>query len=176
MFRMSELIGSPTQTNVISMPETKLDTQFLTRRPRRKPAAVAKGGPILIVDDCPVEARLSERAVERLNPSFQIKVLGSGPELIAYLEGVGASLNPGATPVPSVILLDLRMPEVDGFAVMECLAKQSQFPIVPIVALTDFDDLPRLKQAYALGIRSYLIKPITEDALRSVFSSLGFPV
>jgi CheY-like chemotaxis protein len=161
--------------SVISMPENKLDTQFLVRKVRRKPATFATGGPILIVDDCPDKARLSEHAVERLNPLSQIKILGSGPELIAYLQCVGACSGP-VTPVPSMIFLDLKMPEMDGFAVMEWLGKQPQFSLVPIIALTDFEDLPRLKQAYALGARSYLLKPITEDALRNVLSSLGFPV
>jgi two-component system response regulator len=158
------------------MPNRKTDTQFLRRTIIRKPQRVAIRGPILIVDDNADDANLAKRAFERLNPQFAITILGSGHELVAHLQGVGASSEPTGVSAPAVVLLDLRMPEMDGFAVMDWITKQPQHASIPVIAMTNFDDLQHLKRAYASGVRSYLLKPIREEALRSAVSSLSISI
>src|SRR5208282_6506517 len=97
-------------------------------------------------------------------------------ELVAHFSGVGASSNPTASSVPCAILLDLEMPELDGFAVMERLKQQPQFANIPVIVLTNYTDLSYLELAYALGAHSYLLKPINADLLSGVLWSLGISV
>ncbi len=157
-------------------PERKPDTEIWRRKTTRHAAASAVRGPVLLVDDNPDDARLAQRAFQQLNPHLPITLLGSGRELIAHLQGVGeGASNSGTLPVPSVVMLDLRMPEMDGFAVMEWIAKQPQLTNIPVIAMTNFTDLHHLKRAYALGVRSYLLKPVREDTLRSALASLNIP-
>jgi CheY-like chemotaxis protein len=129
-------------------------------------AASAAFGPILIVDDDLDDAGLAFRACQQVNPNLSVAVFGSGQELINYLQDPGSRL-------PSLILLDLKMPEMDGFAVMEWAAKRPQVANIPIVVLTNYTDLPHLKRAYALGARSFLMKPIQADGLHSALVSLS---
>jgi CheY-like chemotaxis protein len=160
------------------MPE-KTDTRFVARSTRHKRAAPPASGPILIVDDNPDDAKLAERAFLQLNPDLPLIVFSSGRELIDHLEGKGKQVpaNAAAPTSPLAILLDLNMPEMDGLAVLEWCAKQPEaISNIPIIVQTNFTDLPHMKRAYALGARSYLLKPIDLNALRSVLSSLSISV
>jgi two-component system response regulator len=133
-------------------------------------------GPILIVDDNPDDAKLAQRAFERLNPQFPLTVVGSGRGLLEYLEGLSTASRDEAARVPSVILLDLKMPEMDGFTILEWMAKRPAFAGIPVIILSTFDDLYHVKQAYSLGARSYLLKPISGDSLRDALTSLNITV
>lgn len=158
------------------MPDPRIDTPSRRKEISRKMAASVSRGPILIVDDNPDDAKLAQRASERLHPQFPVNFVGPGPNLVKYLESITASSGAAAAPIPSVILLDLKMPEMDGFAILEWMAKRPQFAGIPVIILSTFDDLLHVKQAYSLGARSYLIKPITGDALRDALSSLNIAV
>ncbi|HEX3718744.1 MAG TPA: response regulator [Verrucomicrobiae bacterium] len=158
------------------MPDPRIDTPSRRKEISRKMAASVSRGPILIVDDNPDDAKLAQRAFERLNPQFPINFVCSGRDLLNYLEGVKTSSGAAASTIPSVILLDLKMPEMDGFAILEWMAKRPQFAGIPVIILSTFDDLLHIKQAYSLGARSYLLKPITGDALRDALSSLNIAV
>jgi CheY-like chemotaxis protein len=158
------------------MPDPRIDTPSRRKEISRKMAASVSRGPIVIVDDNPDDAKLAQRAFERLNPQFPINFVGSGRDLLNYLEGVKSDSGAAAATIPSVILLDLKMPEMDGFAILEWMAKRPQFAGIPVIILSTFDDLLHIKQAYSLGARSYLLKPITGDALRDALSSLNIAV
>ena len=155
------------------MPKSTTDTEFLVRTRSGRQAVVAMRGPVWIVDDNPDAAKLTQLALQRLNPQFPNKVFGSGRELIAHMQKMGVSSNPAEMTVPCAILLDLKMPEMDGFAVMEWLRKHPQFAKIAIIVATQFADLAHLQQAYALGARSYLLKPINADVLRGTLASLS---
>lgn len=68
------------------------------------------------------------------------------------------------------------MPEMDGFSILEWMAKRPEFSSIPVIILSTFDDLYHVKQAYSLGARSYLLKPVNGDSLRDAFSSLNITV
>jgi CheY-like chemotaxis protein len=142
----------------------------------RKVAVVPVRAPAWIVDDNPDDAKLTQLAFERLNPQFPTTIFGSGRKLVDHLNGIEAALTTTALSVPCAVLLDLEMPEMHGFEVMEWLKKQPQFGTIPIIVVTNFADLPHLKHAYALGARSYLLKPINSDVLRETLASLSISV
>lgn len=158
------------------MPDPRIDTPSRRKEISRKMAASINRGPILIVDDNPDDAKLAQRAFERLHPQFPANFVGSGRDLVNYLEAMTASSGAAPATVPSVILLDLKMPEMDGFAILEWMAKRPQFAGIPVIILSTFDDLLHVRQAYSLGARSYLLKPITGDSLRDALSSLNIAV
>ncbi len=158
------------------MPKSTSDTEFLVRTLTGGQAVVAMRGPVWIVDDNPDDAKLSQLAFQRLNPRFPTTVFGSGRELVAHLQAMDASSKPAEMSVPGAILLDLKLPEMDGFAVMEWLKKQPQFANIAVIVASSFTDLEHLKQAYALGARSYLLKPINADVLRGTLASLSISV
>jgi CheY-like chemotaxis protein len=143
--------------------------------PPDKPAPIRGRnlGPILIVDDDRDEAKLTERAVATLHPGMAIKLLYSGQALCAYLQEAEALLPREIHPLPCVILLDLRMPEMDGFGVLEWMRGKPEFAQIPIVVLSGHSELEHLRRAYALSARGFLVKPINVESFRHVLSSVN---
>jgi CheY-like chemotaxis protein len=113
-------------------------------------------GPIIVVDDDLDDAKLTKRAVERLQPITSVRILDSGKKLLAYLEGEGKYGNRDAHPLPSLILLDLKMPQVDGFAILEWVRGERKYAHIPIVVVSGVEDFNQMKRAYALNARSLL--------------------
>lgn len=132
-------------------------------------------GPILIVDDDLDEARLAKRALESAqpNPAVGVRICSSGKDFLAYLEGKGAYEDRVAHPLPSLVLLDLKMPEMDGFEVLAWVKGQTRYAHIPIVILSGMENPEGLKRAYSLQARSYLFKPINMDSFRDVLTSLN---
>jgi CheY-like chemotaxis protein len=135
-------------------------------------------GPILIVDDDLDDAKLVKRAIEKLRPEVPptVRICASGKEFIAYLEGVGAYSDRAAHPLPSIVLLDLKMPEMDGFAVLEWIKAQPKFSQIPVVVISGFEDVSHLRRAYSLNASSYLAKPVNMESFRDILSSLNVAI
>ena len=153
------------------MSEEKPSRPSRRRGNHHKHGATVVRGPILIVDDNPDDATLAQRAFERVNPHCSVITVASGPALVKHLEEVDASKS--AASIPSLILLDLKMPEMDGFAILKWMAKYPHLASVPVIVLSTFDDLHHVRQAYSLGARSYLLKPINTEPLRDALQSLN---
>jgi two-component system, response regulator len=143
------------------------------RTPPRKSAQRDAVGPILIVDDNLDDAALTKRAVESMCAGVSIRVLDSGKALVAYLEAESASPGRTARSLASAILLDMRMPEMDGLAVLQWIRGQPKYAGIPVIIVSAFEDLPHLSQAYALLARAYLLKPIQPESFRDALSSLN---
>jgi two-component system response regulator len=144
-----------------------------SRTPTERIARADAVGPILIVDDDLDDAALTKRAIASLYPCVPIRIIESGKALIAYLEGGSASSVPTGHRLASAILLDLRMPEMDGFAVLEWIKDQPKYAGIPVIVVSAFEDLPHLSRAYALLARAYLLKPIKAESFHHAVSSLN---
>jgi len=142
----------------------------------KKKAWFKASGPILIVDDDSDDANLTKRTIDLLRPDVPVQIIGSGKSLVAFLEGESAYSDPITHPLPSVILLDLIMPEMDGFAVLEWIGRQPKFATIPVIVLTAYPDLPHLNRAYALSARAFLVKPINLPSFRDTLASLNLTV
>jgi|HubBroStandDraft_1064217.scaffolds.fasta_scaffold536069_1 CheY-like chemotaxis protein len=129
-------------------------------------------GPILIVDDDLDDAALTKRAITALYPDIPVLIIDSGKGLVSYLEGESASSQRTGRHLASAILLDLRMPEMDGFAVLEWIKEQPKYAGIPVIVVSVFEDLPHLNRAYALLARAYLLKPINAESFHNALSSL----
>ncbi len=131
------------------------------------PIPTSPNGPILIIDDELDDANLARHIVLKVCPGGEVAICNSAHKAVEYLE-TGA--------VPSMILLDLKMPEMDGFAFLEWLKTHESDARIPVVVLSGLNELEHLRRAYALHARAFLVKPITLESLRSVFMSLNFAV
>ncbi len=114
---------------------------------------------ILLVEDDADDIFLMERAFRKARLANPLTVLRDGEEAISYLLGEGVYSNRADHPLPSMILLDLKMPRVSGFDVLEWLKKKPELQNIPVVVLTSSNEIPDIERARALGAKSYLVKP-----------------
>jgi two-component system response regulator len=138
------------------------------------PAATGrKEGPVVIVDDDPADAMFAEGVFDELQPEFPLQILTSGEDLVAYLQGTGLYHDRAHYPYPGLILLDLNMPKMDGFAVLEWIKAHPEHGDVPIVVLSGFSDLvEQVTRAYTRGAHSFLPKPIQLQDIKTILSIL----
>lgn len=114
--------------------------------------------PILLVEDNPMDVDLTRRAFAKRKLVNPFQVARDGAEALAYL----ARWEAGA-PVPVVILLDLKLPKVDGLEVLRQIRAHPTVGCVPLVVLTTSGDDSDIQAAYKLGANSYIVKPVDFD-------------
>jgi len=114
--------------------------------------------PILLVEDNPLDVDLTLRAFKRRNMTNPILVARDGEEALDWLPRWEAG---EVTPV--VILLDLKMPKVDGLEVLERIKSHPDFKTIPVVVLTSSAEDRDVREAYKLGANSYIVKPVDFD-------------
>jgi CheY-like chemotaxis protein len=117
-------------------------------------------GTVLIVDDDLEDIRFAQRVIAAVCPQLRVRGLHSGEELICYLQGEHGFSDRTEFPYPNLILLDLRMPGMHGFGVLGWLRDHPPHHLIPVVVLTASGEVLVAQQAYALGARSFLTKPI----------------
>lgn len=123
---------------------------------------------ILLIEDDEADIVLLRRAFQNarvVNPLIEVR---DGQAAIHYLSGDGAYADRDRYPVPFLILLDLRLPKLSGFEVLEWIRDQAELSELIIVVLTASDYVPDVTKAYSLGARSYLVKPGTFEELVDV--------
>jgi len=114
---------------------------------------------ILLAEDRDDDILLVQRAFakgELANPLFVVR---DGEEAISYLSGVGKYGNRAEYPLPDLLLLDLKMPRVDGFEVLRWVRQQPGFSALRVVVLTASDQIRDVNTAYRLGANSFMVKP-----------------
>jgi CheY-like chemotaxis protein len=131
---------------------------------------------ILIVDDNPHDADLLESSVQRLKLQNPLQVVSDGAEAIAYIKGDGRYCDRVLYPEPLLLFLDLKMPSVDGFDVLDWLKQHPQYATFPVVVMSALGEVKHVSRAYNLGAKSYLTKPINPEEIRATFETLHIPV
>jgi len=126
-----------------------------------------KGVEILLVEDNAQDAELTLRALKQRNLANRVHVCRDGAEAIDFFDDVGA----GAT--PKVVLLDLKLPKVDGLEVLQRLKRDARTKTIPVVVLTSSREEPDIEKAYALGANSYIVKPVDFEAFARAVSDVG---
>jgi len=127
---------------------------------------------ILLAEDDDDQIFLIRRAFKQaciLNP---LHVVHNGEEAIAYLKGVDQYANRAEYPLPSLLLLDLRMPRISGFEVLQWIRDQHTLRPLRVIVLTSSRDLHDVNEAYQLGANSFLVKPTDFDNFRVLVQSL----
>jgi two-component system response regulator len=124
------------------------------------------GVEILLVEDNANDAELTLRALKQRNLANQVHVCRDGAEAIDFFAD-------GAGPVPKVVLLDLKLPKIDGLEVLRRLKEDHRTRSIPIVVLTSSREEPDIERAYALGANSYIVKPVNFEAFAKAVSDVG---
>jgi len=119
--------------------------------------------PILLVEDNPMDVDLTRRAFRRRRLTNPIEVARDGEEALAFIDRWEAG-----DPLPVVILLDLKLPKVDGLEVLRHLKAHPQFSTIPVVVLSSSTEDRDIQAAYHLGANSYIIKPVDFEKFMDV--------
>lgn len=124
---------------------------------------------ILLVEDSPDDVDLTLRALKKNQISNRIVVAGDGAEALEYLHGQAGEPARYRQPLPQVVLLDLKLPKVDGLEVLRAVRAHPRTRLLPVVVLTSSKEERDLVESYSLGANSYVRKPVSfEDFLEAV--------
>ncbi len=123
---------------------------------------------LLVVEDARDHAILVRVAARRALPGLDVRVAGDGREGIAYLAGTPPFQDRRSHPMPDLIILDLLMPEVDGFAVLEWVAEARGMEEIPVVVLTSSENPEHEGRSLGLGAKAFYKKPPNLDELGDV--------
>jgi CheY-like chemotaxis protein len=123
---------------------------------------------ILVAEDFEYDIVLLRLALQRVNIANPVIVVRDGTEAVACMKGRGAFGDREKFPAPGILFLDLKMPRMDGFQVLEWLQTHPQFHDLLVVVLTVRCELRDINQAYALGAHSYLVKPCLPAELENL--------
>jgi two-component system response regulator len=128
---------------------------------------------ILLVEDNPEDLELALRALRKGNLTNQIQVVRDGAEAMEFIfcEGAHASRRIGNG--PKVILLDLKLPKVDGLEVLRRIKSDPRTNTIPVVVLTSSKENSDLVQSYQLGVNSYIVKPVNFERFAAAVQELG---
>ena len=128
--------------------------------------------PILLVEDNPKDVELALTALERSHLANDVVVTRDGVEALDYLcyRGKYANRSKG---LPAVVLLDLKLPRLDGIQVLETIKKDPDLQQVPVVMLTTSREEQDLVQSYKLGVNAYVVKPVIFKDFVSAIQDLG---
>lgn len=129
---------------------------------------------ILLVEDNPSDAELTIRAFKKSNVANKIVHLKDGAEALDFLFGKGVYYTRNINNKPKVILLDLKMPKVNGIEVLREIRSNALTKKIPVVILTSSNEDPDIKACYELGVNSYIVKPVGFKNFTDVVSKLGF--
>lgn len=116
--------------------------------------------PILLAEDNPDDVVITERALKKSGVQNELYIARDGEEAIQFLKKKGEYRD---APTPALVLLDLKMPKIDGFGVLEEIKKDDDTKSIPIIILTTSGRDKDVERAYKLGCNSYIIKPVNSE-------------
>jgi two-component system response regulator len=129
---------------------------------------------ILLVEDNPQDAELTIRALKKRHLANRLFVVEDGAEALDFIFSRGKYAQREVAHLPKVVFLDLKLPKVDGLAVLRAIKADERTCRIPVVIVTSSHEDPDIKAAYDLGANSYVVKPVEFDAFMEAVSQLGF--
>jgi len=130
-----------------------------------------KGG-LLLVEDNEADVIFFKRAVARTKSDVALDVVMNGVDAVQFLSGGGPYGDRQRHPLPSILVLDLKLPRMSGLEVLEWLSGQPGLRAVRTIVLTSSPEESDIRRAYALGAVSYVVKPVESAALQEVVQSI----
>lgn len=128
---------------------------------------------ILIVEDNPQDLELALRALKRSHFSNKIHVARDGAEALEYIFCEGAFAGRQISDRPRVVLLDLKLPKVDGLEVLKRIKEDPRTKAIPVVVLTSSKEQSDVAASYELGANSYIVKPVNFEGFSEAVRDLG---
>jgi len=128
---------------------------------------------ILLVEDNPNDEELTLYALRKNNITNHIQVLRDGAEALEYLFCTGAFADRQINDPPKVVLLDLKLPKVDGLEVLERIKSDERTRTIPVVVLTSSHEERDIVESYQLGVNSYIVKPVDFEQFIEAVRHMG---
>lgn len=132
-----------------------------------------RSNPILLVEDNPDDEELTLRALKQNNIANDVVVARDGVEALDYLFSTGAYAGRGDTPLPGLILLDLKLPRLGGIEVLQRLRADPRTRLLPVVVLTSSTQEEDIVNSYSFGANSYVRKPVSFVQFTEAVRQLG---
>ncbi len=129
---------------------------------------------ILLVEDNPDDAGLTIRALKKHNLSNHLVHLSDGAQALDFIFCKGSYANRKIDDKPKLILLDLKMPKVDGLQVLKAIREDERTKCIPVVIMTSSNEEKDIIDSYKLGTNSYIVKPLDFDNFSKAVVELGF--
>jgi CheY-like chemotaxis protein len=125
-----------------------------------------------MADDDADDRQLTREALADARLINDMRFVENGEELLDYLRGLGKYAPPAVAPRPGLILLDLNMPRKDGRTVLQEIKQDPDLRTIPVVVLTTSKSDEDIYRSYDLGVNSYIVKPVTFEALVDILQTL----
>lgn len=128
---------------------------------------------ILLVEDDPDDVEMTLHALRKANVANDIEVVNDGVEALAFLFGDGSDTGRPPAAMPKLILLDLKLPRVDGFEVLRRVKQDPRTKHIPVVILTSSNQQRDVIEGYHLGVNSFIVKPVAFASFVEAVGELG---
>ena len=128
---------------------------------------------ILLVEDNPSDAELITRALRKVNLANHLAHVKDGEEALDFIFATGSFAGREKQNVPKVILLDIKMPKVDGIEVLRQIKANSETKRIPVVIMTSSKEEQDIIRSYELGVNSFVVKPVEFNDFAKAVSELG---
>lgn len=128
---------------------------------------------ILLVEDNADDAEMTIRSLKKVNLANRLVHLDDGQEALDFLFGEGNYTNRDVTLIPKLILLDLKMPKVDGIEVLRRVKSSEATRSIPVVIMTSSAEEKDIIASYGFGVNSYVVKPVHFESFAKAVSDLG---
>jgi CheY-like chemotaxis protein len=128
---------------------------------------------ILIVEDNPNDAEMALRALKKNNLTNNVLIVGDGEEALDFIFAKGKFAGREKSARPRIILLDLKLPKIDGLEVLEAIKSDPKTKVIPVIVLTSSKEEKDMLESYRLGVNSYIVKPVDFDKFVDAVRDLG---
>jgi len=128
---------------------------------------------IILIEDNPHDAELVLRALKKHGLTNRLQLLQDGAEALDFIFATGAYADRDLNHRPKLILLDLKLPKVDGLEILRRLKGDARTRSVPVVVMTSSQEEKDIVESYSLGVNSYIVKPVDFDKFVQSVSDLG---
>ncbi len=128
---------------------------------------------ILLVEDNQDDLDMALRALRKANLANHIQVARDGAEALEFIFGEGAHAGRKVEYTPKVILLDLKLPKIDGMEVLRRVKNDPRTKVIPVVVLTSSKEQKDVVESYHLGVNSYIVKPVNFESFVAAVAELG---
>jgi two-component system response regulator len=128
---------------------------------------------VLLVEDNPDDELLTIMAIEKNNLTIQIKIVRDGAEALDFLFGTGEYASRDLKIMPTIILLDLKLPKINGLDVLKKIRENPKTSLLPVVVLTSSKQDQDIIESYKLGVNSYIRKPVDFSQFTKTVNNIG---
>lgn len=128
---------------------------------------------ILLIEDNPHEAELAIRSLKKNNLANTLKHIDDGAEALDFIFANGAYADREFSPNPKLIILDLKLPKVDGLEILRQIKNDPKTRSIPVTILTSSQEEKDVIESYKLGVNSYIVKPVNFESFSKAVADLG---